>query len=98
MTPEAQEAFLTTLSEQGEDLVRRNLSRGAYPTWQAQIAQAFLATCEDARMERSQAESLRIAKSAKNAAWAAAIAAIIAVPIATASIVIAYLAWASPHH
>ena len=61
------------------------------------VAELWLADRDDTRMERSQRESLRIASSSKNAAWVAAIAAIIAIPIAIGAAVISYLAWTSPH-
>ena len=64
--------------------------RALATVWLAEKDQAR-ADAELARNEASQADSLRIARSAKNAAWAAAIAAMIAVPIAIVSIVISVL-------
>jgi hypothetical protein len=83
------ESFRKSLDEQGEENVRRTLSRGAYDPQRVKLAEAWL----DERRERSQASSLAIARSAKNAAWAAAIAAAIANVIAIAAIIVSVLAW-----
>jgi hypothetical protein len=50
------------------------------------------------RNEASQAEQIRTARTAKNAAIIAAIAAAIAVPLAIISIIISTLTWLHPRH
>jgi hypothetical protein len=93
-----QDEFLKSLDEMGEQQVRRILSRGAWNQRRTKWAEGWLAELGDSRSERSQRESLTIARSAKNAAWAAAIAAMIAIPIAIGAMAISYFAWVSPHH
>jgi hypothetical protein len=51
---------------------------------------------ERLRNDASQAEQIRTARTAKNAAIAAAIAAAITVPLAIISIIISVLAWLHP--
>ena len=89
--------FLRSLDEMGEEQAKRILSRGAWNPRRTAWAQGWLESLNDARSERSNRDSLAIARSAKNAAWAAAIAAIIAIPIAIGAMVISYLSWTSPH-
>lgn len=90
--------FLTSLDEMGEEQVKRVLARGAWNQRRTRWAQGWLEAVNDTRSERSNRESLTIARSAKNAAWAAAIAAMIAIPIAIGAMCISYLAWVSPPH
>jgi hypothetical protein len=93
-----EESFRKSLNELGEEAVKRNLARSAYEPRKTAIAELWLADRDDERMERFNVEGLKIARSSKDAAWVAAIAAIIAVPIAIISLAIAYLSWVSPHH
>lgn len=76
----------------GEEEVRRQLQVARLGGQRAAWAHEWLArfdeereaaanSSREARMEASSAESLRIARSAKNTAWAAAVAAIIAIII-----------------
>lgn len=94
-------ARIAGFEAEGEATVRSRVGKGHHSPYNAEhraLATVWLAEKDQeradaasARNERSQSESLRIARSAKNAAWAAAMAAIIAVPIAIASIVISVL-------
>lgn len=94
-------ARIAGFEAEGEPTVRSRVGKGHHSPYNAEhraLAIVWLAEKdqgrvaeESARNERSQADSLRIATSAKNAAWVAAIAAIIAVPIAIASIIISVL-------
>lgn len=91
MTDEHAE-FLRSLDERGETEVRRTLARGSWNERRTKWAQAWLDELDDTRSARSNAESLKIARSAKNAAWAAAIAAAIANVIAIVAIIVSVLA------
>jgi len=83
--------FRNRLEERGELAVQSALAAGRYSQQRVKIAEAWLQEREAARNDASSSESLRIARSAKNAAWAAAIAAMIAIPIAIVSLVISVL-------
>lgn len=83
--------FRARLGERGELNVQGALAAGRYNQQRVKIAEAWLQEREDARNAASSSESLRIARSAKNAAWAAAVAAMIAIPIAIVSLVISIL-------
>jgi hypothetical protein len=62
-------------SELGEAKVRDNLAKGLFTSEWRPHAERWLAKFDHERRESSQAESLEIAKSAKDAAWVAAEAA-----------------------
>ena len=62
----------------GEEAVRSNLALKRYREDKAALAQTWLALKDQGRKDASQAESLAIAASAKDAAWAAADAARVA--------------------
>lgn len=53
---------------------------------------------EEARISSAQAEQNRTARTAKNAAIVAAIAATITIPLAIIAIMVSVLAWRFPHH
>jgi len=83
----------------GEDAVRNNLALKRYGTKHAAMAQEWLRRQEASRKEASHAESLSIARSAKDAAWDAAEAAReanttarIAVALAAIAIVVSIIA------
>ena len=88
--------FLKSLDAKGEEEVRRTLARNGWNEGRAGWAQSWLASLDNTREERRNSDNLRIASSAKTAAWVAAIAAIVANVIAVAAVVISYFAWASP--
>lgn len=79
---------LAEFEKLGEDEVRLKLAKGHYGSqghrWQQ--VQVWLRMKELARSDLSMAESLRVARSAKNAAWIAATVAIAAAMIAIISI------------
>ena len=78
--------------EMGEESVRRAVAQGGgTPEWIA-FAKEWLAQFDHDRKVASQAESLEIATSAKNAAWEAARAAQSANTIATLALVAAVIA------
>jgi hypothetical protein len=89
--------FFAELDEAGEDEVRVRLATKIYTdvNEKGALAREWLQRRElsrTAELERSRAasslEQIRIARSAKNAAWTAAIAAIIAAMFAAVAIVI----------
>ena len=77
------------LEEMGEDTVRARFAGGAYGRFgnRRTLVEEWLRRQEVSRSDFSNREQISIARSAKNAAWIAAIAAIISMIIATASIV-----------
>jgi hypothetical protein len=81
--------FFAKLEEIGEPIVRLNIAAGIYNQTRLQLAQEWVARRDRARMEASQAEEMTIARSANEAAWAAARAAQSAKTRATAALVIA---------
>jgi hypothetical protein len=84
----------------GEDHVRLRVQQGWYKDTKLAWAMEWLAERDHearTRNEASSSESLRIARSAKNAAWAAVITAAIAAIIAALSMVIAYFAFRASH-
>ncbi len=62
----------------GEDVVRKNLALNLYQPKKAALAREWLLRKDQSRKDASISEQIRIARSAKNAAWMAATAAIIA--------------------
>jgi hypothetical protein len=104
MTISTRDQAFATFDQQGEDHVRLNVQTFDFATASSgskmlnRYAKEWLAQRDKEsrlRNEASSDESLRVARSAKNAAWAAAIIAAIAAVIAIASAVIAYLALSS---
>jgi hypothetical protein len=97
--------FFRDLSEQGEEAVRAKLAAGIYAGKRIGLAEEWLRQRDQERSDFSQSEQITIARSAKDAAWAAARAAeraarhasmankiaIAAAVIATISAVIAWL-------
>lgn len=78
--------------EMGEEKVRRAIAQGGgTPEWIA-FAKEWLAQFDHERKLSSQAESLEIATSAKDAAWEAARAAKNANTIATLALAVAVIA------
>jgi hypothetical protein len=107
MTPpfvDEEAAILAELKKWGEDNVRHLLASNQLSVvfhepalrWIEEIDRASAEESER-RKDASIAEQINIARSAKNAAWAAAIAAIIAATIAIIGAFISYLAWSRPH-
>jgi hypothetical protein len=86
------EQFWDDLEKIGEEGVRANLVTKVYGDLGAKhdLAEAWLESKERSRIAASSAEQHRIARSAKNAAWIAAIAAIVAAIAAAIAAVIAY--------
>jgi hypothetical protein len=85
MSDSTETRFRQEFEEAGEDKVRNNLRLGRYNSKSGRYAAAWLAEKDqsrlreqEARKDSSSAEQMRIARSAKNAAWIAAMAAIIA--------------------
>lgn len=72
------EQFWAKLEELGEDVVRERIIAKIYDDVRRGLAEEWLRLREESRREASSAEQMRIARSAKNAAWTAAISAIIA--------------------
>ncbi len=88
--PAAQE-HIANFEKDGEVLVRRQTRSGAYPPRIQKYAEDWLERKELLRHERFTAQDRQIASSAKNAAWIAAVMALIANIIAVAALIIAYL-------
>jgi hypothetical protein len=86
------EQFWTELEEIGEDGVRANLVTKVYGDLgpKHDLAQMWLEGKDRARIAVSNAQQIRIARSAKNAAWIAAIAATVAATAAAIAVFIAY--------
>jgi hypothetical protein len=84
------ELYFGDFERAGEDVVRNNLALKLYVDKRAGLASEWLARKERSRREISNSEQIRIARSAKNAAWLAAIAAIVAAIVAAIAAVIAY--------
>jgi hypothetical protein len=74
----------------GEETVRRNLALGAYTSQHMSLAREWLAKRDRARNDASNAKQIHIARSAKNAAWGSATAAIIAAICAAIAIAIPF--------
>jgi hypothetical protein len=81
----------------GEDAVRTKFELGHFGAGgdKRALAKMWLDQKERDRIEASNSANFRVARSAKNAAWLAAIMATIAAIVAIVSAVIAYLALAS---
>lgn len=92
MADEWELAFYKDLDTRGEAEVRRILARKGWNERRAALANHWLSELDNSREARLARENLDHARSAKNAAWTAAIAAIIANVIAIAAIVISFLA------
>jgi hypothetical protein len=87
---------LARFEQMGEEAVRLNLIIGSFNSSNRIVAVKWLAEKvqeSERRRAFSQAERMDTARSAKNAAWIAAIAAIIAAIIAIIGAVISYLSW-----
>jgi hypothetical protein len=89
---ERKAANFAEFEELGEADVRLRLKmnhwlRGSPKT---ALAEEWVRAKDDARIDASNAEHLRIARSEKNAAWIAAISAMIAIII---SVIALYLSW-----
>ena len=69
-----------------EKTVRGNLARGAYSGNRAKLAQAWLQQKDQVKNDDLAAEQIQIARSSKNAAWIAAVAAILAALMAAISV------------
>ena len=89
-----EERYFAEFEEAGEAVVRRNLALGRYNEKHGRYARGWLAEQEASRTESKDAtnqassrEQIRIARSAKNAAWMAAAAAIVANVIAVFALV-----------
>ncbi len=72
----------------GPEKVRAAMAGNSFGEQRKRWAQDWLDEGASSRKEASHAESNAIARSAKNAAWVAAISAMIAIPIAIASLFI----------
>lgn len=94
MTDEKRARFWATLEALGEPDVRHKLRMGFWLKGSPNTAYAeeWIRSKDDARTEASSSANLRVARSAKNAAWLAAAMAIVAAIVAIVSAVIAYLA------
>ena len=92
-TPYTKEQFWAELEQLGEDAVRIRIITKVYgdASDKRSLAEEWLRHKDRLRIDASNVEQIRIARSAKNAAWVAAIGAIIAALIAIASVVIAYV-------
>lgn len=88
--------FFRGLDAKGEAEVRRILARKGWNPRRTALANHWLSELDNSREALLARENLDHARSAKNAAWTAAIAAVIANVIAIAAIVIAYLASRPP--
>jgi hypothetical protein len=81
------ERFYQELESLGEGQVRRDVASHRWGRGEHHgLAVAWLAIRDQSRKDASNSEQMRIAQSAKNAAWTAAIAAIIAAIMAGVSI------------
>lgn len=99
---EQTEEWLANPETMGVTRVREELNRAEmlWPEDLKRFAYGWLSKKDHERQRRneaSSAEQIAITRSAKNAAWAAAIAAIIAVIVASASVVMSFLAWSRFH-
>lgn len=94
MNEERKAKIISELEELGEDEVRCKLKMGYWLRNSPTTAQAeeWVRSKDTARSAASNSVTLRIARSAKNAAWLAAIMAVVAAIVAIVSAVIAYLA------
>jgi len=81
--------FRATLDELGEPDVRHRLKMNYWlrGSPQTALAEEWVRHKEEARSDASNSESLKIARSAKNAAWVAAISAIIAIVVSVIALV-----------
>lgn len=77
------EMVLKRFEEKGETRVRQDISAGRYSPRRRQLAEYYLWLRDNDREAKFNADNLRTATSAKNAAWVAAIAAIIAAVFAS---------------
>jgi hypothetical protein len=68
--------YFKDFEEAGEEVVRRNLQLEKYQPQKAKIAQLFLDRLREARRAAAEADQTEIARSAKDAAWASAEAAV----------------------
>lgn len=96
--------YYTEFDRLGEHEVRRKLNAGLMVGDNLSYSRDWLSGIEagraserEARMEASNSESLLIAKSAKNAAWVAAMAAIAANVMAAIAIVVSVMALVRGH-
>ena len=107
MTPpfvDEEAAILAELKKWGEDNVRHLIASNQLSVVFHEPALRWIEEIDRASAEESErrknasiAEQINIARSAKNAAWTAAVAAIIAANIAIIGAFISYLAWSRPH-
>lgn len=88
MAQDTKEPFLAALDELGESEVRSRLVGGIWNARRRGFAEAWLHERERERSDSSNSEQMHVARSAKNAAWVAAIAAIVATTCAIVSIAI----------
>jgi hypothetical protein len=85
-------------SDLGEEKVRANLARGLFREQKAADARHWLDQRQRSRKDSSEAEQIEIARSAKDADWAAAraahranIIAVIALTIAIISLIVSFV-------
>ncbi|MCL4416756.1 MAG: hypothetical protein M1371_10225 [Actinobacteria bacterium] len=71
------EEFKSRLEKIGEEKVREYLANNVYRPEEKQIVEEWLSSKKEKRINKNKDININIAKSAKNAAWIAAIAAII---------------------
>lgn len=79
------EALHKKLEDDGEESVRKKLSQGVYGAKSEQVRD-WLSIKQSARSDESQTEQLKLTKSARNAAWVSALAAVVAVLFSAASV------------
>ena len=91
MDLEEETAFRAKLDAVGYAEVRSMLARRMWNEQRVAIAEVWLADQDDIRAAIDQAEAIKISRSSRNAAWAAAIAAIVSVPIALAALLVSLL-------
>lgn len=73
------------LEESGEDKVRERLASNIYGSQERPIVEEWLLSKEREKSDKKMEEYLNIARSAKHAAWIAAIAALISAMAAIAA-------------
>ena len=82
------EKLWSELESMGEDEVMLSIAHNRYNQAKLALVYEWLRRQESSRNESSRIEQRRIARSAKNAAWTAAIAAIMAAVCAIVALVI----------
>jgi hypothetical protein len=88
MDDHAKDAFLDSLEQAGEAAVQRNLSRSAYSGEHHALALQWIEAREDGRAAVAR-DSLNVARSARLAAWIAAIFGIIGAVLGAAGLLVA---------